>query len=232
MNIINFIKRNFKDSFLKKNKILRMDANRYDIFDKTRCDFHSDRYRFACEYTEDKVVLDCASGLGYGANILKNLGRAKAVYGLEIDKLAVQYARDIYGANSIYFKQGSILNIPFEDCKFDIFTSFETIEHIENEELQFHEVKRVLKQDGLYILSTPNDWEDDSHNPYHVRRYTYSYLQQILSKNFQILAIYNQNSGTPNRKQNHNLPRSICKTNKNNHHLAECFIVVCRNNKK
>ena len=53
------------DRFLLDNRMLRLDANRYDIFDKTRCDFHADRYRFACEYTEGRVVLDCASGLGY-----------------------------------------------------------------------------------------------------------------------------------------------------------------------
>ena len=224
-----FGKKNPVYSFLKKNMILRMDANRCDIFDKTRCNFHLDRYRFACEFTEDKVVLDCASGLGYGANILMQLGRAKSVYGLEIDKDATRYAVDTYGSDSVRFLAGSILNIPFEDSFFDVFTSFETIEHVENEDLQFQEIKRVLKKDGLYILSTPNDWKDGECNPYHVRLYTYYSLRETLSKNFEVLSIYNQNSGTPNRKQNHNCARSIYKSSETNHHLAECFIAICKN---
>ena len=217
------------DRFLLDNRILRLDANRYDIFDKTRCDFHADRYRFACEYTEGRVVLDCASGLGYGVDIMSRLGRAKSVFGLELDEAASEYATRKYGTSNAFFGAGSILNIPHEDNKFDIFTSFETIEHIENEDLQFHEIKRVLKNNGLYILYTPNDWGSDSVNPYHVRHYTYNSLRERLSKNFKILRIYNQNSGTPNRQENHNQPRSIYITTEENHCFAECFIAVCIN---
>ena len=225
------LKKRHINAFLKKNRILRLDANRDDLFNKDRCYFHADRYRFACEYTEDKIVLDCASGLGYSADIIKHLGRAKFVYGLEIDQAASKYANDVYGCESIHFDVGSILNIPYEGDKFDIFTSFETIEHIENEDLQFHEVKRVLKNGGLYILSTPNDWGSDSTNPYHVRHYTYELLKERLSNNFELLQIYNQNSGTPNRQENHNYPRSIYKTTEENHYFAECFIAVCKVNK-
>ncbi len=219
------------DAFLIKNKIERMDANRYDLFNKTRCDFHTDRYRFASEYTEDKICIDCASGTGYGADILYKLGRAKKVYGLEINKEAYEYAKKYYASKNVDFVNGSILDIPFKDNTFDVFTSFETIEHVENEDLQLSEVRRVLKNGGLYILSTPNDWNNDKINPYHVRRYNYNSLKNTLSKSFEIIKIYNQNSGTENRAENNNMPRMIYKTTEENHHLAECFIAVCRCNK-
>lgn len=214
--------KNNTDIWLDKNRILRMDANRSDLFDKTRCDFHIDRYRLACEYTEDKIVLDCASGTGYGANELKVFGRAKYVIGIEYDKEAVEYANNLYASDSVSFKEGSILNLPLEDNSIDIFTSFETIEHIENEKQQLEEVKRVLKPNGLYILSTPNDW-DNKNNPYHVRSYTYHSLQKAL-QDFDIIKIYNQISGShPNTK------REIYLTNEENYKFAECFIVICRN---
>ena len=216
------------DEFLLNNKMERMDANRDDLFDRTRCLFHLDRYRFACEYTEDKVVLDCAAGTGYGADLIFHLGRAAEVFGLEVDAQACEYAKTTYGADKVHYQTGSILNIPFEDEKFDVFTSFETIEHIENEEQQLSEVKRVLKKGGLYILSTPNDWQSNVHNPFHVRTYTYESLTKSIGKEFKILNVYNQNSGTPNREANHNQPRGIVKTTPENHHLAECFIVVAQ----
>ena len=222
----NLLKKRHINGFLKKNRILRLDANRDDLFNKYRCYFHSDRYRFACWYIEDRIVLDCASGLGYGAGIMKHLGWAKFVYGLEIDEAASKYANDVYCCENIHFEIGSILNIPYEDDKFDVFSSFETIEHVKNEDLQSYEVKRVLKNGGLYILSTPNDWGSDSTNPYHVRHYTYNSLKNRLSENFKILQIYNQNSGTPNRQENHNYPRSIYKTTEENNNFAECFIAV------
>jgi len=220
-----------RDDFLRKNAMERMDANRYDIFNKTRCDFHIDRYRFACEYTEDKICLDCASGTGYGADILYKFGRAKKVFGLEIDKDAYEYAKTFYGSENVEFINGSILDIPFPDNSFDIFTSFETLEHIKDEKSQFCEVKRVLKNGGLYILSTPNDWKSDIINPHHVRNYTYESLKKTLSEDFILIDIYNQNSGTPNRAENNNLPRMIYKTADKNHNLAECFIAVCKVNK-
>lgn len=216
------------EQFLQKNKMERMDANRDDLFDKSRCLFHLDRYRFACEFTEDKVVLDCASGTGYGADLLFHLGRAKEVFGLEINPDACSYADKIYSSNKVHFKNGSILDIPFEDEKFDVFTSFETIEHIENESKQLAEVKRVLKKGGLYILSTPNDWQSNVKNPFHVRTYTYESLMKSIGQKFKILKIYNQNSGTPNRLANHEQPRGIVMTTPENHHLAECFIIVAK----
>lgn len=220
--------KNHTDIWLNKNRILRMDANRYDLFDKTRCDFHIDRYRLACEYTEDKIVLDCASGTGYGADILQKLGRAKQVYGLELSKESCEYAQKIYSSEKTKFINGSILDIPFEDNYFDVFTSFETIEHVDNEEKQFAEIKRVLKNGGIYILSTPNDWESNVINPYHVRQYTYSTLKEALSNHFEIIKMYNQNSGTPNRLENHNQPRSIYETTQYNQNLAECFIAIVK----
>ncbi|MEI8388565.1 MAG: class I SAM-dependent methyltransferase [bacterium] len=215
------------DDFLIKNKIERMDANRTDIFNKIRCDFHLDRYRFACEYTENKVVLDIASGLGYGADCLFKLGRAKKVYGVEFNQEAVNYANEIYSNKDVSYKQGSILEIPFEDNSFDIVTSFETLEHIENEIKQLQEIKRVLKPKGYYILSTPNDWNMEK-NPHHVKCYDYFKLKKLISEYFQIEKIYNQNSGDLGER-NHNMPRSIVLTTEENYQLAECLIVVAKN---
>lgn len=216
------------DEFLLVNMVERMDANRYDLFDKTRCDFHLDRYRFACEYTEGKSVVDCASGTGYGAHLLRMLGRADSVRGVEYSSEAVEYACKMYKSDNVSFQQGTILDLPFEDNSIDVFTSFETIEHVDNEKSQLSEIYRVLKPGGVYILSTPNDWESVAKNPYHVRQYNYYSLQKVLSEKYEIIKIFNQNSGTPGREVNHDQPRSIYLSNDCNHHLAECFIVVVR----
>lgn len=207
----------YLNSFLENNRKERMDANREDIFAKTRADFHKDRYFFASKYTKDKIVIDTASGTGYGADILYNIGKAKKVYGIEINDKTVAYARYKYGNDNIIYNQGNILNLPFDDEMFDVFTSFETIEHVNDEDTQMKEVKRVLKKGGLYILSTPNNW---GLTEFHVKDYDYFSIKELVSKYFKIQKIYNQNSETANTK------RQIIETTESNYKEAECFIIV------
>ncbi|WP_277871612.1 class I SAM-dependent methyltransferase [Brachyspira aalborgi] len=107
--------------------------------------------------------------------------------------------------------------MPFDDEMFDVFTSFETIEHVNDEDTQMKEVKRVLKKGGLYILSTPNNW---GLTEFHVKDYDYFSIKELVSKYFKIQKIYNQNSETANTK------RQIIETTESNYKEAECFIIV------
>lgn len=212
-----FEDKSYLNSFLENNRMERMDANREDIFAKVRADFHKDRYLFASKYVKDKIVIDTASGTGYGADILYNIGKAKKVYGIEINDKAVAYAKYKYENDNIIYNQGNILNLPFDDEMFDVFTSFETIEHVNDEDTQMKEVKRVLKKGGLYILSTPNNW---GLTEFHVKDYDYFSIKELVSKYFKIQKIYNQNSETANTK------RQIIETTESNYKEAECFIIV------
>lgn len=208
----------YLNSFLENNRMERMDANREDIFAKVRADFHKDRYFFASKYVKDKIVIDTASGTGYGADILYNIGKAKKVYGIEINDKTVAYAKYKYGNDNIIYNQGNILNLPFDDEMFDVFTSFETIEHVNNnEDTQMKEVKRILKKGWLYILSTPNNW---GLTEFHVKDYDYFSIKELVSKYFKIQKIYNQNSEMANTK------RQIIETTESNYKEAECFIIV------
>lgn len=47
-------------------------------------------------------------------------------------------------------------DLPFEEQKFDFVLCQEVIEHIENPWLLFRKIKRVLKKDGIMVLTTPN----------------------------------------------------------------------------
>jgi len=224
-----FSNKAYVDEFLKHNIIERMDANRIDIFNPERAAFHKDRYEFAAKYIKDKKILDVAGGLGYGADLMMKKGFPKNVTAVELDAVAVDYAKAHYESENVKIVEGSILNLPFEDNTFDVVTSFETIEHVHDEAGQIREVKRVLKSGGLYILSTPNDW-DNSNNPHHVRDYDYETITRLIKSNFDLLEMFNQNSGCDfefNRKQ----PRGVIKTTADNYKTAECFIIIARNTK-
>jgi 2-polyprenyl-3-methyl-5-hydroxy-6-metoxy-1,4-benzoquinol methylase len=206
-----------------------MDANRLDIFEPSRAAFHLDRYKFASNFVNEKNVLDAACGTGYGSNLLYRAGNAKNVVGLDNEIAAVKYAQEKYSAKNVHFVNGSITKLPFADNSFDVVVSFETIEHVNEENELLSETWRMLRKNGTFILSTPNDWGVDELAPFHVRSYTLEMLRVTISQYFEIREIYNQNSGTLGRKENHNQPRGITKTDKQNYKLAECYIVIAKN---
>ena len=208
----------------------RMDANRTDIFPHARIAFHLDRYCFASQFVQNKIVIDVAAGTGYGADFMAASAQPAKIYGLEIDAETVAYAKSKYQSDKVEFQKGSITNMPFPDDFCDVLTSFETIEHVEDEHQQLQEIQRVLKPGGYYILSTPNQWGLEN-APYHVKDYDYNSIRELVGQYFTIEAIFNQNSGCADLSINHGQPRSITRTTKENCDLAECYIIVARNTK-
>src|SRR6202166_1480667 len=116
---------------------------------------HLHRYAYASTFVKDKLVLDLASGEGYGSGMLAT--SAASVTGIDIDESVVRHATEKYGSRNLQFISGSITAIPIqEDHSFDVIVCFEAIEHIEDQEKLLGEVKRLLKPEGLFIVSTPN----------------------------------------------------------------------------
>jgi O-antigen biosynthesis protein len=145
---------------------------------------HLHRYVFACSLAEGKRVLDLASGEGYGSNLLAS--KASAVVGVEIDSAAVQHARGKYKRNNLQFEQGSITNLPLqEEHGFDAVVCFEAIEHIAEQQKLVSEAKRMLKPDGIFVVSTPNKqiYQHESHedNPFHVNELEFPEFRDLLA---------------------------------------------------
>lgn len=151
---------------------------------------HIVRYEAAVPLVAGKVVLDIASGSGYGSSFLGT--SAKKVYGVDVDQDAVAYAQKNYAADNVTFLKGDGTSIPLEDNAVDIVVSFETIEHIEHYEVFMKEVKRVLKDDGMFILSTPNDTEFPETNHFHIHEFERKELENLVKKYFKQTKSYYQ----------------------------------------
>lgn len=117
---------------------------------------HLMRYKSISEIVKDKIVLDAATGDGYGAFILSS--HAKKITGIDISNESINYAKNNYYNNNLDYLQSSIEKLPFEDSTFDVIISFETIEHVDIniQNKFFAEIKRVLKDNGILIISTPD----------------------------------------------------------------------------
>ncbi len=151
---------------------------------------HIVRYEAAMQLVSGLNVLDIASGTGYGSALLSK--SAKTVVGVDISKQAISYSKKNYASKKVTFAVGSCTDIPLADGSVDAVVSFETIEHIADYQKFMSEIKRVLRDDGLLILSTPNDSEFPETNEYHEHEFTQTELMQLLKKHFIYIDNYYQ----------------------------------------
>lgn len=157
---------------------------------------HVHRYFFAGKFVKDKIVLDVACGSGYGSNYLAQF--AKKVYGLDKDEETIEENKVKFQRDNLEFLTGYAEQLPFVDKTFDVVVSFETIEHIQDYKEFLKEIKRVLKDDGILIISTPNKQYSvfkNHYNPYHVKEFYEEEFNDIINKYFKNIATYYQSNG-------------------------------------
>lgn len=73
------------------------------------------------------------------------------IVGLDYDMPSLQKHRSI----SLRVR-GDIVHLPFIDSSFDLVTANMVVEHLENPEIQFAEISRILKPGGKFLFHTPN----------------------------------------------------------------------------
>ena len=148
---------------------------------------HWHRYHFVLPFLAGKKVLDVASGEGYGSALMATV--AIEVNGLDVSGTAVAHASATYAERqNLRFTQGSCARLPFDDATFDTVVSFETIEHIHEQDEFLDEIKRVLTPSGLLIMSSPNRAEySDARgysNEFHVKELYREQLMALLAARF------------------------------------------------
>lgn len=156
---------------------------------------HLARYRFAMEYSVDRKVLDAACGAGYGAYMLSK--NASEVVGMDRSAEAISYATETYKAGNVKFITGDVTSMPFDADSFDLITAFEIFEHVENPQNMLKEMSRVLRKDGILLISTPNaEYEKSTvKNEFHVKEYDLEEFQEILGSELDgVIEVFSQRS--------------------------------------
>ncbi|TAG02771.1 MAG: class I SAM-dependent methyltransferase [Betaproteobacteria bacterium] len=143
---------------------------------------HWHRYLIARDQVAGKVVLDIGSGEGYGSHLLS--GAAQSVVGVDLSTEAVNHATGKYASSNLRYVTASCTQIPLPSQSFDVIVSFEMIEHIHEQAEFIAEVNRLLKPDGLFIVSSPNRPEYSEktgyNNEFHVKELDRAELKALL----------------------------------------------------
>lgn len=155
---------------------------------------HLHRYAFAQGFIDSREVLDIASGEGYGSNLMAE--QASRVTGVDISKEAVDHSTKKYQRDNLNFLQGAADRIPLNDSSVDVVVSFETIEHHDKHDEMFSEIKRVLRKDGLLIISSPDKLHYSElpkvKNTFHVKElYTHEF-KDLVSRHFKFYYLFFQ----------------------------------------
>lgn len=101
-------------------------------------------------FRRNNKILDVGAGIGYFLEIAKK--RGWHVYGTEYTDEAVKICRD----KGINMQQGKLDSSNYDKGSFDVITSFEVLEHINNPVEEINNFHSLLRQGGLVYITTPN----------------------------------------------------------------------------
>ena len=172
-----------------------------------------------------KSFLDIGCGKGEFLNYLLDLYPKASLYGVDL------YEKDYHKKGEITYKVADIgeHGIPFDDDFFDIVFAGEVIEHLYDTDRFISEACRVLRPNGILILTTPNasslgnlmNWFRKTqyyHCDYrtnqngHIRYYSVRTICSQLSEHgFLVKEIASVKSGFANVMNRLKIPRCIAK---------------------
>jgi len=140
-------------------------------------------------------VLDVGCGGGGFARAVKHYRPDLKVYGVDISKEAIGYAKR--NSKRIKFKVGDVYELPFADKSFDGVLAVDILEHLEKPKLALKEINRVLKKGGVFQAHVPLEgelwalhfwlskmgWRQKEKLTGHIQYFTWKRLRKLLVDN-------------------------------------------------
>jgi SAM-dependent methyltransferase len=155
---------------------------------------HYHRYLFARALVPGLDVLDVASGEGYGSALLAQV--ARSVVGVEYSGPTVQGAVGNFVRANLRYLRADARALPLADACVDAVVSFGTIEHFGRQDDFLREVRRVLRPDGRFIVSTPDrdvySPAGSAANPFHVHELSRLEFAALLRGTFRHVKVMQQ----------------------------------------
>ena len=102
------------------------------------------------KYRKTNKIIDVGCGIGYFLEVAKE--RGWEVYGTEYTDDAVEICKK----KGIDIQLGILNSDNYGDGEFDVITSFEVLEHINNPREEISNFYHILREGGLVYLTTPN----------------------------------------------------------------------------
>lgn len=107
---------------------------------------------------EDDTVLDIGSNLGYLAKKINEKGNCKVI-GIDVnpDDLVYKAAEERTQGQDVHFLKASGTDAPFSDKTFNKIVMSHVLEHFDDPAEVLNEVKRLLTDNGTFVVSIPKE---------------------------------------------------------------------------
>jgi SAM-dependent methyltransferase len=156
---------------------------------------HMSRYAFASDIARGRKVLDVGCGTGYGTHLMALRGAELAV-GIDISPEAIDFARGRYQHSQLRYAVMNANHLGLAQ-EFDLVTAFEVIEHVEDAPGLLNEIKGIISDTAVLLVSTPNRITylaggPEGKNPFHTREYDIMEFTELLGSVFPYVRIFGQ----------------------------------------
>ena len=125
------------------------------------------------------LILDVGCGTGINYSVLSKYGATVAT---DFAKEALEFSQARGIADLV---RSRVETLPFNSASFDIITALDMLEHIDDDLRAMEELRRILKHDGLLIITVPAYgflWSEHDEALHHRRRYAASELRNKLTR--------------------------------------------------
>lgn len=124
-------------------------------------------------------LLDIGCAAGFALKVAK--GRGWEVHGVEVSRFAAEYARKEFGIDIF---NGTLEESHYPDQYFDLIITYGTIEHTTEPKAFLKESGRILKDDGLIVIATPDigNWLGNRKFQYKPLEHLYYFNIDTISK--------------------------------------------------
>lgn len=195
MQILKFFNKNKKDFSLTSGE--RQVAEQLEDIRED----HLARYRLVKDFLDQIIVdnkimngLDMFCGNGYGTYMI-----AKNFPSINIDSYdgseeAIKMANNVYKLSNTNFMY-KLFPFSLKKNKYDFIISFESLEHVEQDDLMIKYITKSLKKRGYLFISVPNENVHSlKKNPhkFHFRHYEHEVFLSKFLQEYNLLNLYGQ----------------------------------------
>ena len=126
-------------------------------------------------------VADIGFGTGFGTHLLTV--HTKEVVAFDIDEGGINFAEKVFPLPKLRFTYGDI-DKGIDSNDFDYVTMIDVIEHMRYDKRILENAKKMMNENGMLILSTPNRLSRYRKSVAHVREYAPKELESLCRKVF------------------------------------------------
>jgi SAM-dependent methyltransferase len=143
---------------------------------------HVARYTWAAGFCPGRRVLDAGCGSSRGSQLLADAG-ASEVIGVDVSEAVLELAV-VEGAGGVSYEAGDLRSLAYADDSFDLVVCFGVIDWVDDAGRVLDELARVLRPEGLLLMSCGNRDRAVPGNSGSGRAFRRSELQAALDARF------------------------------------------------